>query len=112
MAYLGLTPSERSTGNGVNRYGITKAGNHRARRCLVESAWSYIHPPRFGARKLRHVEALPKPVRDIAWKAQSRLCRRYRAMVARGKKPNVAVVAIARELAAFLWAIALEVEPA
>jgi transposase len=109
MGYLGLTPSEDSTGDSVKRGSITKAGNSRARRTLVESAWTYRFPARLGAAKRATVEAQPKPVAEIAWKAQTRLCARYRALTAKGKKQAVAVTAIARELAAFIWAIAREV---
>jgi transposase len=109
MGYVGITPSEDSTGDSVKRGPITKAGNSRARRTLVESAWAYRFPARLGAAKRAKIEALPKPVADIAWKAQTRLCARYRALTAKGKKPAVAVTAIARELAAFIWAIAREV---
>jgi transposase len=111
MGYLGLTPSEDSTGDTVRRGGITKAGNGRARRTLVESAWTYRFPARVSAAKLVKLQALPKTVTDIAWKAQTRLCARYRALTAKGKKPTVAVTAIAREMAAFIWAIAREVQP-
>jgi transposase len=111
MGYLGLTPSEASTGDEVSRGGITKAGNARARRTLIESAWTYRFPARIGAAKLAKIEAVPKPVAEIAWKAQTRLCARYRALIAKGKKPGVAVTAIARELSAFIWAIAREVPP-
>jgi transposase len=111
MAYLGLVPSESSTGEQVRRGGITKAGNGRARRVLIEGAWTY----RFPARKSRLLEerqaGLPKAVRDIAWKAQLRLCGRYRKLMARGKRYGVVVTAVAREMAAFLWAIGREVEP-
>jgi transposase len=111
MAYLGLVPSESSTGEQVRRGGITKAGNGRARRVLIEGAWTY----RFPARKSRLLEerqaGLPKAVRDIAWKAQLRLCGRYRKLMGRGKQRGVVVAAIAREMAAFLWAIGREVEP-
>lgn len=112
MGYLGLTPSEDSTGDSVKRGPITKAGNSRARRTLIESAWTYRFPARLGADKRAMIEAQPKPVADIAWKAQTRLCARYRALTAKGKKQAVAVTAIARELAAFIWAIAREVPPA
>lgn len=111
MGYLGLTPSEDSTGDTIRRGGITKAGNGRVRRMLVESAWTYRFPARVGVAKLAKIEGLPKPVVDIAWKAQVRLCARYRALVIKGKKPTVAVTAIAREMAAFIWAIAREVQP-
>jgi transposase len=106
MGYLGITPSEASTGDSVRRGGITKAGNGRARRTLVESAWTYRFPARLGADKRAKIEGLPKPIADIAWKAQTRLCARYRALTAKGKGQAVAVTAIARELAGFIWAIA------
>jgi transposase len=109
MGYLGLVPSESSTGDKVNRGGITKAGNVRARRILVEAAWSYRHPARVGQEKQARVAAAPRRVREIAWKAQTRLCGRFRSFLRRGKKPTVAATAIARELAAFVWAINREV---
>jgi len=105
MAYLGLVPSEASTGAQVNRGGITKAGNHRARRILVECSWSYRHPPRVGKKKLDKIAAAPRAVQDIAWKAQTRLTARYRALTRRGKRSTVVVTAIARELAGFIWAV-------
>ena len=76
MGYLGLVPSERSTGDTVRRGDITKAGNRRVRDMLVESAWTYRHPPRLGAHKLYILEKLPAKVREIAWKAQTRLTAR------------------------------------
>jgi transposase len=112
MGYLGLVPGERSTGDTVRRLGITKAGNSRVRRALVESAWSYRHLPRIGKAKHYVHERLPSTVRDIATKAQARLCGRYRALSGRGKKLTVAVTAIARELAGFVWAIGKEVQAA
>ena len=81
---LGLVPSERSTGDHVKRGGITKAGNRRARRILVEAAWAYQHPPRVARDKLAAVEAAPEAVRAIAWKAQTRLSARFRALSKRG----------------------------
>jgi hypothetical protein len=105
MAFLGLVPSERSTGESVIRGGITKAGNRRARRILVEAAWSYRHPPRVGNEKQKKVEAVPRTVREIAWKAQTRLCGRYRKLTRRGKLATIVTTAIARELSAFIWAI-------
>lgn len=111
MGYLGLVPSERSTGDRVQRGAITKAGNGRARRTLVESAWTYRYPPRIGKTKLYRLESVSPTIRDIAWKAQSRLCARYRMLTGRGKTSTVAVTAVARELAAFMWAIAREVKP-
>src|SRR5208283_1468030 len=80
MAYLGLVPSEHSTGDSVQRGPITKAGNRRARRILTECSWSYRHPPRVGKKKQDKVAAAPRPVREIAWKAQHRLAGRYRAL--------------------------------
>ena len=112
MGYLGLVPSERSTGNTVRRGGITKAGNRRVRHMLVESAWTYRHPPRLGAHKLYILEKLPAKVREIAWKAQTRLTARYRALAARGKRTTVVCTAIARELVGFMWSVAHEMRPA
>ena len=109
MGYLGLVPSENSTGDTVNRGGITKAGNGRARRTLVEAAWSYRHPPRVSLKKQIKVAAAPQVVREIAWKAQTRLCGRFRSLTCKGKRPNVVATAIARELSAFIWAINREV---
>jgi transposase len=100
-----------STGDKVNRGGITKAGNGRARRILVEAAWAYRHPARVGRDKQAKVAAAPRPVRGIAWKAQTRLCARFRSLLRKGKKPTVVATAIARELAAFVWAINREVGP-
>jgi transposase len=108
MSYLGLVPSERSTGDSIKRGPITKAGNTRARRMLVESAWAYRFPPRVSARKQLKLEKAPRIVREIAWKAQMRLTKRYRALTAKGKKSTVAITAVARELAGFLWAVARE----
>jgi transposase len=112
MGYLGLVPSEQSTGEKVRRGGITKAGNRRARRILVECSWSYRHPPRVGKEKLAKVAAAPPEVREIAWKAQHRLTSRYRALTRNGKMPTVVVTAIARELSGFVWAINRAVRPA
>ena len=111
MAYLGLVPSESSTGERVRRGGITKAGNGRARRVLVEGAWTYRFPARMSRPLQERQSGLPKAVCDIAWKAQLRLCGRYRKLAARGKRQGVVTAAIAREMAAFLWAIGHEVEP-
>jgi transposase len=112
MAYLGLVPSENSTGDTIKHGPITKAGNRRARRTLVECSWSYRHPPRVGKAKQEKVAAAPRAVREIAWKAQCRLTARYRALIRKGKVPTVAVTAIARELAGFIWAISREVTTA
>jgi transposase len=109
MAYLGLVPSEASTGDTIKRGPITKAGNRRARRILVECSWSYQHPPRVGKEKQEKVAAAPRAVREIAWKAQCRLSARYRALTRKGKLKTVAVTAVARELSAFIWAINREI---
>jgi transposase len=112
MAFLGLVPSEYSSGPSVRRGGITNAGNPHVRRLLAEAAWAYQGLPRIGRHQLNRQEGLPKVVCDIAWKAQLRLTGRFRRLVARGKsKPKVAT-AIARELCGFIWAIAREVTPA
>lgn len=111
MAFLGLVPGERSTGNTVRRTGLTLAGNRRARRVLIEAAWTYRFPARVSPALRARLEGQPKAVREIAWKAQIRLCARYRRLTATGKKLPVVVAAIARESAAFLWAIGREVAP-
>jgi transposase len=111
MAYLGLVPSESSTGQRVRRGSITKAGNPRARRVLIEGAWTYRFPARLSRLLQERQAGLPKIVREIAWKAQVRLCGRYRKLMAAGKRQTVVTTAIAREMAAFLWAIGREVEP-
>jgi len=105
MAYLGLVPSESTTGDSVRRGSITKAGNRRARRILVESSWAYRHPPRIGKEKQTKVAAAPPNVREIAWKAQTRLTARYRHLSRRNKRPTIVVTAIAREMCGFIWAI-------
>ena len=112
MAYLGLVPSEESSGDTIKRGSVTKAGNRRARRMLVECSWSYQHPPRVGIVKQHKVDAAPPAVREIAWKAQCRLYRRYRALIRKGKLKTVAITAIARELAGFLWAVSRQIAPA
>jgi transposase len=109
MKYLGLVPSEHSTGDTIKRGPITKAGNKRARRMLVECAWSYQYPPRVGTAKQAKVAAAPRAVQEIAWKAQCRLSRRYRALIRNGKLKTVAATAVARELAGFIWAVGREI---
>jgi transposase len=106
MAYLGMVPSEHSSGPKRRIGAITKAGDVHARTLLIEAAHSYRFPARIARRKLATVDAVPEAVRAIAWKAQTRLCQRYRSMMARGKPKQVVVTAIARELAGFVWSIA------
>src|SRR5205807_10648623 len=112
LACLGLVPAARSTGERVRRAGLTVAGNKRARRVLIEGAWSYRYPARVSQTLQARLEGLPQAVREIAWKAQIRLCARDRRLNAAGKKLPVVIAAIAREMAAFLWAIARHVAPA
>jgi transposase len=111
MAYLGLNPSEHSSGATVRRGTITKTGNTLARTCLVEAAWTYRFPARVTQVIRDRLAGLPEPIRNIAWKAQVRLSARYRKLIAAGKPAPKAVVAIARELVGFIWAIARMVEP-
>ena len=108
-AFVGLIPSEHSSGESRRQGPITKAGNTRARRVLVEGAWSYRYPAKISEHIQKRIEKLPKVAQDIGWKAQVRLCKRYRRLVARGKHSNVVVTAIARELISFMWAIAKQV---
>ena len=105
MAYLGVVPSEYSSGNTKSRGGITKTGNGHVRRVLVEAAWTYRHPARKTACLQRRAMRTSETVQDIAWKAQKRLCARFRLLEARGKLKVKACTAIARELAGFVWAI-------
>ena len=109
MAYLGLVPSEHSSGASVRRGGLTKAGNSAARRLLIEAAWCYRFPARVGRELLLRQEEQPRPIRAIAWKAQLRLCARYRRLARAGKPANIVTTAIARELSGFVWAIARQV---
>ena len=120
MAYLGLVPSEYSSGASIRRGGLTKpapgseqgTGNGAARRLLIEAAWCYRFPARVSRELLLRQEEQPKPIREIAWKAQLRLCARYRKLARAGKPANVVTAAIARELSGFIWAIARSVPPA
>lgn len=109
MAWLGLVPSEYSTGTNVRRGGITRCGNGYARRLMVEAAWAYRYKPQVSRIIEKRHAGLPKPMVDRAWDAQLRLCRRFRKLSARGKHHNVALVAVARELAGFIWDIARQV---
>jgi transposase len=109
MKFLGLIPSEYSTGERRRQGSITKAGNTHARRALVEGAWAYRYPAKVSRHLQLRLETQPKAIQDISWKAQVRLSKRYRKLIARGKHANQVVVAIARELIGFMWAIANEV---
>jgi len=111
MSYLGLVPSEHSSGGSRRTGSITKAGNGHVRKALVEAAQTYRLKARIGKELLARQAGLPKQICDIAWKAQVRLCGRFRKMEARGKKHQTIICAIAREICAFMWAIAREVKP-
>jgi transposase len=106
MKHLGLIPSEYSSGERRRQGSLTKAGNTHARRVLVEGAWAYRYPAQVSRHVQLRLEQLPKPIQDISWKAQVRLCQRFRRLLARGKHANQVVVAMARELVGLMWAIA------
>ena len=104
MAYLGLVPREHSSGSSVRRGGITKVGNNEVRRVLYEAAWSYRNNAKVGSWMLQHRPTqVSQESIDISWKAQQRLCRRYRSLVSKGKKSQIAITAVARELIGFMW---------
>lgn len=111
MSFLGLVPSEHSSGNTRRLGAITKCGNAHARRVLVEAAWNYRFPARISRGLQVRQEKQLKPVRDIAWKAQRRLSERYRRLLARQMPKNKVCVAIARELTGFVWDAARQVKP-
>lgn len=111
MAYLGLVPGEHSSGGSIRPRGITKAGNTDMRALLFEAAWCYRTTPKVGQFMEKHKAGVPQEAKDIAWKAQLRLNGRYRKLVSRGKKSNVAVTAVARELVGFIWDLARRYEP-
>jgi transposase len=110
MSYLGLVPSEHSSGERRRQGAITKTGNSHARRVLVEGAWAYRYPAKVSRHLQLRLEKVPQAIQDLSWQAQVRLCKRYRRLVARGQQVNQVVVAIAREMVAFVWAIARAVE--
>ena len=110
MSYLGLTPSEHSSGESKRQGGITKTGNTYARRLLVEVSWHYRHRAGVGQGLRKRRDGQPAWAIAIADKAQLRLCRRYRRLTARGKPPQKAAIAVARELVGFLWGVMQEGE--
>ena len=112
MAYVGLVPSEDSSGERRRRGEITKAGNGLVRRVLIEAAWTHRYPARQSYRIRNRANHLPEPIRDKAWKAQVRLCRRMRDLRRSGKHRNTVLAAVARELTGHVWAVARMVEPA
>jgi transposase len=103
MSFLGLVPSEYSSGQSRSLGSITKAGNTHARRILVEAAWTYRYSARISREIQVRQEGQPRALRDIAWRAQLRLCQRYRRLSHRGMHQNKICIAIARELAGFMW---------
>jgi transposase len=111
MAFLGLVPSEHSSGDKRQRGSITRTGNRHARRVLVESAWCYRFPPRQTAHLRRKAANASKEAQAIAWKAQKRLCCRYSDMIRSGKNTKVVTVAVARELVGFIWDIVCQEMP-
>lgn len=111
MAYVGLVPSEYSSGGKHKRGEITKAGNTLVRRALVEAAWTYRFPARQSYKIRERSKDLPDPIRTKAWEAQTRLCARMRHLARQGKHANTVLAAIARELIGFVWAIARMVQP-
>lgn len=107
MAYLGLIPGEHSSGSSTRSTGITKVGNKEVRRMLYEAAWAYRNNAKVGSWMLTHMPpGVTQESKDISWKAQQRLCWRYRSLVAKRKKSQVAITAVARELVGFMWDIA------
>ena len=106
MAYFGLVPAEHSSGGAIRRGGITKTGDGEVRRVLVQAAWAYRFKPLVPREKADGFLEASEPVRAVAWKAQVRLNGRYRRLMLKGKSAQVVVVAIARELAAFIWEMA------
>jgi transposase len=110
MGYSGAVPSEDSSGQRTRRGSITKAGNAHLRRIVVEAAWSYRHRPAIGPRLRKRQEKVPEPIKEIAWKAQVRLHKRYMKLLAAGKGHRKIVTAVARELLGFVWAIGVKAE--
>jgi transposase len=110
MGYSGAVPSEYTTGGKERKGAITKAGNAHLRRVLVEACWAYRRGPQKTGDLRRRQEGLAPEIKEIAWKAQVRLCSRYRRLCSKGKPEPKAVTAVARELLGFIWAIGSRVE--
>jgi transposase len=110
MSYSGLVSSEHSSGNRIQRGGITKTGNAHLRRVIVEAAWAYQHKPWIGGWLAKRQQGLDEEIKTLAWKAQWRLCTRYKKLASRGKNKPQIVTAIGRELLGFIWAIAVRTE--
>jgi hypothetical protein len=105
-----MVSSEDSTGSSVRRGAITKTGNAHVRRIVGEAAWAYQYRPAMSPEMKKRQEGLSEEVKEIAWKAQHRLCTRYRRLVAKGKLRQKVTVAIGRELLGFIWAIGTQIE--
>lgn len=110
MGYLGLVPCEHSSGQRTSRGSITKTGNAHARRLLSEAAWNYRFKARIGKQAQIRQQDLSEPIRTMAWTAQLRLTARFAALNARGLQANKACIAVARELAGFIWAIGMQAQ--
>src|SRR6266704_1031885 len=110
MGYSGTVPSEHSSGSSVHRGAITKTGNAHLRRVLLEAAWAYRFPPKCAKGLRQRQRGQPEAITDMAWKAQQRLCGRYRRLLARGKPTPQVITAVARELLGFIWAIGVAAE--
>jgi transposase len=110
MGYSGMVSSEHSTGSSVHRGAITKTGNAHLRRIVGEAAWAYQHRPAMSPLLKKRQEGLSEAVKEIAWKAQHRLCSRYRRLSAKGKVRQKVATAVGRELLGFIWAIGIQVE--
>ena len=112
MGYSGAVPSEQSTGKRTRRGSITKTGNAHLRRIAVEAAWSYRLRPCLGPELRKRQQGVPEEIKEIAWKAQHRLHKRYMRMSAAGKEQRKTVIAVGRELLGFIWAIGVKAEKA
>jgi transposase len=110
MGYSGAVPSEDSSGQRTRRGSITKTGNAHLRRIAIEAAWSYRFRPGVGPALRKRQEGVPEPIKEIAWKAQHRLHKRYLRMAAAGKDQRKIITAVGRELLGFIWAIGIKAE--
>lgn len=110
MGYSGMVSAEDSTGNRIRRFGITQAGNAHVRRVAGEAAWAYQYRPAMSPALKKRQEGLSEEVKEIAWRAQHRLCSRYRQLMAKGKPKQKVITAVGREFLGFVWAIGVQVE--
>ena len=110
MGYSGAVASENSSGKRVQRGAITKTGNAHLRRVVIEAAWAYRHKPAIGATLYKRQQGVSEEIKEIAWKAQHRLHKRYHSLAAAGKNQPKVVTALGRELLGFIWAIGVKVE--